>query len=132
MDLSMPHMDGLEAIQVIKEEFPKTGVLVLTAHQDLLLDAIRAGAAGYIVKGVGPDDLVGAVRTALAGESPVDQELVMRLLRQLAEEAYLRAEPQPPGSSIRKPEEHPEASLTSREREVLRLLPVGKTNRRIA
>ena len=133
MDLSMPNMDGLEATQVIKEEFPKTGVLVLTAHadQDLLLDAIRAGAAGYVLKGVGPAELVGAVRATLAGESLVDQELVMRLLRQLAEEPRPPAEP-PPESSDERVEGPPGVPLTPRELEVLRHLVTGKTNRQIA
>ena len=133
MDLSMPHMDGLQATQVIKEEFPKTGVLVLTAHadQDLLLDAIRAGAAGYLLKGAGPDDLLGAVRATLAGESLVDQELVMRLLRQLAEEPRPPAEP-PPESPAERSEGPPGVPLTPRELEVLRHLVTGKTNRQIA
>jgi DNA-binding NarL/FixJ family response regulator len=89
MDLSMPEMDGIAATRTIKAEFPKTGVLVLTAHADhnLLLEAIRAGAAGYVLKGVGPAQLVGVVRGTLSGESPVDQELVMQLVRRLAEEA---------------------------------------------
>ena len=89
MDLSMPEMDGLEATRQIMAELPRTGVLVLTAHadQEMLLEAIRAGAAGYVLKGVGPAELVGVVRGTLGGESPVDQELVMGLVRRLAQEA---------------------------------------------
>ena len=89
MDLSMPEMDGIEATRQIKAELPRTGVLVLTAHadQEMLLEAIRAGAAGYVLKGVGPAELVGVVRATLNGESPVDQALVMRLVRRLAEAA---------------------------------------------
>jgi DNA-binding NarL/FixJ family response regulator len=129
MDLSMPEMDGIEAIRAIKGEFPRIGVLVLSAHadQDLLLEAVRAGAAGYVLKGVGPDELLGAVRRTLGGESPVDQELVMRLVRRLAEEARPPAEP-----SAGKREETAPGSLTTRELDVLRLLATGKTNRQIA
>jgi DNA-binding NarL/FixJ family response regulator len=69
MDLSMPEMDGIEATRAIKAELPKTGVLVLTAYanQEMLLEAVRAGAAGYVLKGVGPDELVGVVRATLGG-----------------------------------------------------------------
>jgi CheY-like chemotaxis protein len=66
MDLSMPEMGGIEATRAIKAELPRTGVLVLTAHadQEMLLEAIRAGAAGYVLKGVRPDELVGLVRAS--------------------------------------------------------------------
>jgi DNA-binding NarL/FixJ family response regulator len=130
MDLSMPGMDGISATRVIKAEFPKTGVLVLTAHADqrMLLDAIRAGAAGYVLKGVGPSELVTAVRRTLKGESPVDQELVMRLVRRLAEEV---GPPTDPAPTRNRAQPVPE-SFTPRELEVLRLLPAGKTNREIA
>jgi DNA-binding NarL/FixJ family response regulator len=127
MDLSMPEMGGLEATRTIKTELPKTGVLVLTAHadQEMLLDALKAGAAGFVLKGVGPDELVGVVRATLGGESPVDQELVMRLVRRLVEEA----DPQPAPSAAKREEPGP---LTPRELGVLRSLAAGKTNRQIA
>jgi DNA-binding NarL/FixJ family response regulator len=134
MDLSMPEMGGIEATRAIKEELPRTGVLVLTAHADeeMLLDAIRAGAAGYVLKGVGPEELVGVVRATLGGESPVDQELVMRLVRRLAGETRGPAEPSPPEPSAEKRDEPPGLSLTPRELEVLRHLAEGETNRQIA
>jgi DNA-binding NarL/FixJ family response regulator len=130
MDLSMPEMDGIEATRAIKEELPRTGVLVLTAHadQEMLFEAIRAGAAGYVLKGVGPDELVGVVRGTLGGESPVDQELVMRLVRRLAQEADPPAAmPEPSAAN-----QGELGSLTSRELGVLRLLAEGRTNRQIA
>ena len=134
MDLSMPEMGGIEATRTIKEELPRTGVLVLTAHadQEMLLDAIRAGAAGYVLKGVGPEELVGVVRATLGGESPVDQELVMRLVRRLAGEARGPAQPSAPEPPAEKREEPPGLSLTPRELEVLRHLAEGETNRQIA
>jgi DNA-binding NarL/FixJ family response regulator len=130
MDLSMPEMDGIAATGVIKAEFPEVGVLVLTAHadQEMLLEAIRAGAAGYVLKGIGPDELVGVVRGTLGGESPVDQELVMRLVRRLAEEAG--SPPPAPEPSAAKQGEP--GSLTPRELGVLHLLTEGQTNREIA
>jgi two-component system, NarL family, response regulator LiaR len=129
MDLSMPGMDGISATRAIKAESPKISVLILTAHDDynLLLDAIKAGAAGFVLKGVGPAELVGAVRATLSGESPVDQELVMRLVRRLAEEVGSRKPPAEPARERRAP-----GSLTARELEVLELLATGQTNRQIA
>jgi NarL family two-component system response regulator LiaR len=129
MDLSMPGIDGISATRAIKAEFPKIGVLILTAHDDynLLLDAIKAGAAGFVLKGVGPAELVGAVRATLSGESPVDQELVMRLVRRLAEEVGPKKPPAEPARERRAP-----GSLTARELEVLELLATGQTNRQIA
>lgn len=132
MDLSMPEMDGIEATRAIKEEFPRTGVLVLTAHvdHDLLLEAVRAGAAGYLLKGVGPDQLLDSVRGVLGGESSLDQELVMQLVRRLAEEIHPQAKPPSPYSE--NPESLSGASLTTREVEVLEHLAAGRTNRQIA
>lgn len=128
MDLSMPGMDGISATRAIKSESPKTSVLVLTAHadHDLLLDAIKAGAAGFVLKGVEPAELVGAVRATLSGESPVDHELVMQLLRRLAAESRLETPREPAGRASR------QGPLTPRELEVLTLLTTGKTNRQIA
>jgi DNA-binding NarL/FixJ family response regulator len=127
MDVSMPEMDGITATRTIKADLPRIGVLVLTAHadQDTLLDAVRAGAAGYVLKGVRPAELVGAVRATLSGESPVDQELVMRLVRRLAGEDGKK----PPAGERRAPSQSP---LTPRELEVLALLTTGQTNRQIA
>jgi DNA-binding NarL/FixJ family response regulator len=127
MDVSMPGVDGITATRKIKADLPHVGVLVLTAHDDhdLLLEAVRAGAAGYVLKGVGPAELVGAVRATLVGETPVDQELVMRLVRRLAGEEGKK----PPTVDRREPERGP---LTARELEVLALLTTGKTNRQIA
>lgn len=128
MDISMPGLDGISATRQIKAGSPRIGVLILTAHadHDLLLNAIRVGAAGYVLKDVEPAELVGAVRATLGGESPVDQELVMRLVRRLAEE---RSEEPAPAQAW---ERRAPGSLTARELDVLGLLATGKTNRQIA
>ena len=130
MDISMPELDGISATRTIKAESPKIGVLMLTAHEDhdLLLGAIRVGAAGYVLKGVGPAELVRAIRATLGGESPVDQELVMRLVRRVANEDGKELPPERTGE-LSLP---PQGLLTARELEVLTLLAAGQTNRRIA
>jgi DNA-binding NarL/FixJ family response regulator len=133
MDLSMPEMDGIEATRAIKERLPTTVVLVVTAHEDedLMLRAIGAGAAGYVLKGDDPSRLIAAVREALSGEFPMDQRLAGRLLRRLA------AEESPPdylasATEGRGPKQPPTISLTPRELEVLGRVVAGKTNRLIA
>ncbi len=123
MDVRMPKSDGLEATRAIKEEMPKVSVVMVTMHEnpDYLLEAIRAGAAGYILKDAEGERLVGAVRRTLNGESPLNEELAMRLLRSLAREQEQSSQtaPEPP-------------ALTAQELEVLRLLALGQTNRQIA
>jgi len=88
MDVRMPVMDGLEATRRIKEEMPKTSVVMVTMHEnpDYLFEAVKAGAAGYVLKDASGERLLGAVRRTLEGESPLNQELAMRLLVRLAGE----------------------------------------------
>jgi len=73
MDVSMPKMDGITATRSIKAEFSETSVLVLTAHDDynLLLDAVRAGAVGYVLKNSNPTHVIDAGRAVLDGETPL-------------------------------------------------------------
>ena len=135
MDVSMPGMGGIEATRRIKAEFPLISVLVLTAHadDDLLLDAVRAGAAGYVLKGEHPNHILDAVRAVVEGKTPLDQGLAMSLLRRLGEEAAKSGEIAPPtdpgGSELAAALPSP---LTPREIEVLGCLAMGKTNRQIA
>jgi DNA-binding NarL/FixJ family response regulator len=88
MDVRMPKMDGFEATREIKRELPSTIVLVLTAFEepDYLLEALKAGASGYVLKHMDPQQIVGAIRRVLEGECPLNQEVAMQLLRRLIEE----------------------------------------------
>jgi DNA-binding NarL/FixJ family response regulator len=129
MDVRMPEMDGITATRRIKEELPGVGVLMVTMHEnpDYLLEALNAGAAGYVLKDAPADRLISAVHRTLNGESPLNQELATLLLRRLADEQQRK--PQPPPQTDGKP---PINSLTPREREVLTLLTTGQTNQQIA
>ena len=131
MDVCMPQMDGLAATRAIKEEVPTTRVLMLTTfgNPDYLLEAVGAGAAGYVIKDASCRELADAVRRALSGESPLDQELAMRLLRRVTAGNKQNTVPAPvlDGEPGLLPE-----PLTPRELEVVRLIAQGKTNRQIA
>ena len=138
MDVRMPRMDGLAATRAIKQEFPDTAVLMLTSYEDpdYLFEAIKAGAAGYILKLTSPREIIEAIRRVLSDESPMSQELSALLLRRLVAE---RLESPPEGvptsgsSSEERPASPPLAVLLApREEEVLRLVAWGQTNREIA
>lgn len=118
MDLVMPGLDGVGAMRELRRRLPGARVIVLTSYLDdeRLLPAIRAGAAGYLLKNVRPQELARAVRAGHAGEALIDPAVAARLVEAFADE---------PG------EEWPER-LTPREREVLELLGRGFANKRIA
>jgi len=131
MDVRMPRADGLEATRRIKERMPRVSVVMVTMHEnpDYLMEAVRAGAAGYILKDASGERLIGAVRRTLAGESPLDEDLTMRLLRRLAGGSEPDVRPVPETEERRDP--LPQV-ITPREAEVLRLLARGLTNPQIA
>ena len=132
MDVRMPEMDGLAATREIKKKYPKISVLMVTMHEnpDYLLEALKAGAAGYVLKDALQHDVIDAVQRVIEGESPLDPELATRLLRRLA------TEERDQGSALRKSRERGGVPytepLTPREFEVLGFLKLGWTNRQIA
>ncbi len=139
MDVSMPRVNGLEATRHIKAHSPETSVLILTAHADhsLLMDAVKAGAAGYVLKGDHPDLVLDAVRAVLDGETPLDQGLAMKLLRSIGEKATAQENVRPQTQTSTSGESTTSASsmtnpLTPRETEVLSHIASGKTNHQIA
>jgi DNA-binding NarL/FixJ family response regulator len=87
-------MDGLEATKRIKDDRPKTSVMMVTMHEnpDYLFEAVKAGAAGYVLKDASGERLLSAVRRTLEGESPLNQELAMRLLRRISRESGITSE----------------------------------------
>ena len=121
IDVRMPGMDGLSTCRAIKKECPATSVILVTMHAnpEYLFEALKAGAAGYVLKDVSQHELISAVQGVLRGESILNQELVASLLQRLAKETQSR-------------EDLPSGRLTPREREVLQLLTKGQTNREIA
>ena len=140
MDVRMPVMDGLEATKRIKDEMPKTSVMMVTMHEnpDYLFEAVKAGAAGYVLKDASGERLLSAVRRTLDGESPLSEELAMRLLKRLARESSVTtathsgAHQAGSGEAAQSRKTEQIESLTPREADVLKLLSQGQTNPQIA
>jgi DNA-binding NarL/FixJ family response regulator len=130
MDVRMPKMDGLAATRAIKEEFPRTSVVMVTMQEDpdYLFEAVIAGAAGYVLKGATPEQLTDAVRQVLDGEFLFNQKLTIDLLRSMADREQSSASP----TGVEASEESLSEPLTARETEILRLLAQGQTNPQIA
>ncbi|MEU9733881.1 response regulator transcription factor [Streptomyces sp. NPDC048002] len=122
LDVRLPDGDGITVCRELRDRMPELAVLMLTSFddEDALLDAIMAGASGYVLKQIRGSDLVSAVRTVATGQSMLDPATTARLMRSL------RTEP------AAEPAEAPElAGLSPREREILALIGDGLTNREI-
>ena len=119
LDISMPDLDGISVTKKIKSQFPDLRILVLTVHEDeaLLREAIRVGAAGYILKRAAETELISAIRAIIGGDLYVDPSMVRVLLSD---------EIKPTATSPESVE-----PLTPREREILKLIVQGYTNRQI-
>jgi DNA-binding NarL/FixJ family response regulator len=146
MDVWMPRMGGLEATRTIKRELPKTVVLMITASEEPnhLAEAIKAGAAGYVLKSSPHHQITEAIRAALDGETILlNQEVTRRLILDLIDE---QSKEERPSTDVVIPEGSPPAlseerlqgegtlpsSLSGREVEVLRLMMRGFSNQQIA
>jgi NarL family two-component system response regulator LiaR len=118
LDLLMPKMSGIEAIQLIKEKDPDAKILVLTsfAADDQVFPAIKAGALGYLLKDTDPEDLVRAIHQVYQGESFLSPSIARKVLEEVFHPSEKPLSPDP---------------LTKREIEVLQVLAKGKSNREI-
>ncbi len=122
MDIRLPDMDGLQATQLIKQELPRTAVIIVTNYQDqdYIRRAVMVGASGYLLKGMPREAYVEAIRAVRTGSTIFDAAALGELLK----------EPLGPMPDLQAQEAV--ASLTPREQEVLRLLAQGLTNKEIA
>ena len=120
LDISMPDLDGIEVVRILKQELSQCAILILTVHEDeaLLREAIRIGAAGYIIKHAAESELIAAIRSVYRGELYVHPKLIRSLI-----------EP-----TVKIPQKEPSniETLTFREEEVLKLIVQGYTNKQVA
>ena len=121
MDLNMPIMTGIQATRLIRARVPQVKVLILTTYatDDWVFDAIRAGAAGYLLKDTPRAGLIKAIEGTVTGQTFVDPKVAGKLFSHVAHRSVA-------------PESASASHLTPREREVLRLLGQGRTNAEIA
>lgn len=122
LDLHMPGISGLEAVKVISEEMPDVNVLMLTVSEDAqdLMEALRAGACGYLLKNIETDTLVDAIRKAAQGESVVSQQMTAKLIQ------GVRNPPRVESAAVERDRFSP------RERDILASLAQGESNKEIA
>ena len=120
MDIDMPIMNGLEATKLLREEFPDTRVLILSIHtnKEYVLQIIRSGAQGYVLKDASPADLVRAIESVDSGEPFFSPDISQIVLNQYLEEAGADA-----SDSVK---------LTTRERQVLGMIAGGQSNKEMA
>ena len=120
MDVSMPEMDGVEACRQVRSSAPDTKVVMLTMHadQDVLANAIRAGACGYLVKDCSTEDIAGAVRLASSGETALSPQLAASMLNEVHKLDMAPA--------------REERVVTKREEEVLQLIADGCSTSEVA
>ena len=124
LDLSMPKLSGIEATKQIRQKFPQVNVLVLTMHEneEYVYQILKSGAAGYVLKSAGKDELIAAIRAAAKGE-----KFFSPRISQIMAEGYVRRVEQ--ASAESRPGDVP---LTRREREILSMVVDGLTNQQIA
>jgi DNA-binding NarL/FixJ family response regulator len=115
-DISMPHLNGIEALALLKQDNPTVRVVFLTMHRDTAYArrALALGAAGFVLKHSAPAELVLALRAALQGRTFITPDLAAELVRTAGQEA------------------DPVAAITPRQREILELLAEGKSAKEIA
>ncbi|HET60196.1 MAG TPA: response regulator transcription factor [Chloroflexi bacterium] len=121
MDLKMPVMNGIQATRLIRERFPSVKVLVLTTYDadEWVFDAIRAGAAGYLLKDSSREDLLKAIQLTMQGQTAVDPAVAGKLFNHVVR-------------NITPVESRLMENLSEREREILKLIAQGLNNRAIA
>lgn len=121
MDVRMPKLSGIEATRALNEIHPNTRVLMLTVSDEEsdLIDAVKAGASGYLLKDISPAEVVDAIRHVQAGEAILSRTVAPRLMKELA-------------ASVAQGSGHLRPMLTSRELHVLQQLAAGGTSAQVA
>ncbi|MFA5535628.1 MAG: response regulator transcription factor [Bacillota bacterium] len=121
MDINLPGMNGIVACQKLKQELPETQIIILTVCEEerQVLEVVRAGANGYLLKDVEPEMLIQSIKDAVMGRAPLDPKIAGTVLNQFSRM-----------SKMLEGEKNP--VLTEREKEIMVLMAKGTTNRQIA
>jgi DNA-binding NarL/FixJ family response regulator len=120
LDINMPHIDGLSALEPLREVAPQARILILTMHDDgdYLRHALQSGASGYVLKQAVDHELLLAIRAVMRGETPIHSAMTSKLFQ--------------PGTTINTDgKDNPWGTLSEREHNVLRLVALGYTNSEI-
>jgi DNA-binding NarL/FixJ family response regulator len=119
MDIRMPEIDGVEATRLIKKDFPETTVIVLTTFDDdeYIINAMTCGASGYLLKDIGGDKLIEAIRDGVASNIILPGRIASKITSRLSQTKTANAELK---------------DFTEREQEIIKLLMLGKSNKEIA
>jgi two-component system response regulator NreC len=122
MDISMPNLNGFESTRQIKKRFPKTRVVILTMHfnREYVLQSLRAGASGYLVKKTAPSELIAAIESVHRGETYLSPAVTGFVVDEFIHQSESREQ------------EEDYYNLTDREREILQLIAEGKSTKDIA
>ena len=128
LDLGLPRMSGIDVTRAVKAEFPSIEILIFTIfdEEDKVLEAVKAGASGYLLKGTPADKMVEAIKEVHAGGTVIQPNLARRLLKHFRVGEVPATAPEPTG---RRPQEEPEGKkLSARETEILQLIAKGVSN----
>ncbi len=122
MDIYMPRCDGLQATRLLRAEMPYARIVILTVSEEdaSLFEAIKAGARGYLLKRIAPEDLFEMIRSAARGEAPISPHIAGRLVEEFARM-----------SDQAEARDDPAMGLSAREQEVLGLVAQGLSNKQI-
>ena len=125
LDVDMPVMNGVEAVRLIREQVMDVKVIMLTVsdYEDHVLDALRNGAHGYLLKDLRPEQLHDMIRSVMRNETPISPAVAGRLLREIREGGVRK---------VSTPTEEEARSVTPRELEILRLVAEGLSNKEVA
>lgn len=118
LDIGLPGMNGIQGIEIFKSLFPQAHIIILTIYDDnnTVLDAICAGASGYLLKDSSPGKIIDAIQEVMAGGAPMNMQIAYKVL-----EMFRKRHPQ-----------KPDYGLTEREKEILQHLVTGMTKQQIA
>ncbi|WP_052953960.1 response regulator transcription factor [Clostridium sp. C8] len=138
MDIRMPIMDGVECTRIIKQQYPEVKILILTTFDDdeFIIDALKNGAVGYILKDLSSEKLVSSIRDAYKGNSIMQPEIAAKVISHISESInysdFKSMNKDSQEISIISKEVNTKLKLTNREREILNLVGEGMSNTEIA